>query len=126
MNSPPCWPYPARGFWTGVSRCLIEAFGYVGIQYPFGFLVDEDIDCANRSPRGASWSKTIAVRLQAGFPFGFERGFDQCLQCAVVHSRNAQGPGLLGAGFWNPHPTNRFSLRGEVQGVGQCQSLVGG
>jgi len=48
----------------------IEAFGYVGIQYPFGFLVDENIDRANRIPRGASRSKALAVGLKTGFPLG--------------------------------------------------------
>ena len=28
----------------------IEAFRYVGIQHPFRFLIDEDIDSANRIP----------------------------------------------------------------------------
>jgi hypothetical protein len=49
----------------------IEAFGYVGIQYPFGFLVDENIDRPNRIPCGASWSKAIAVGFKAGFPLRF-------------------------------------------------------
>lgn len=49
----------------------VKAFGDVGVQHPFGFLVDADIDGSNRIPRGASRSKAIAVRLKAGFPLRF-------------------------------------------------------
>ena len=48
----------------------IKAFGYVGIQDPFGFLVDADIDGSDRIPGGASRSKAVAVGFKARFPLG--------------------------------------------------------
>ena len=101
----------------------VEAFGYVGSQYPFDFLVDENIDRTNCSPRGASRSKTIAVGFKTGFPFGLSGQLDHGWACPILEGRDTQGPSFLCPRFRNPHPTDGLGSRVAAQRVGQVDSL---
>lgn len=67
----------------------VEAFGYISIQHPFGLLVDAHIDCSNRIPGRASWSKSVAVGFKTRFPLGLKRHFHQRLEGSVEDGRDA-------------------------------------
>src|SRR5207245_10751686 len=77
-------------FFKGASRCMIETLRDVSIQHKLGFLIDTDIDGLDRIMTGTTWSKAIAVRLEPGFPFGFQGELGQHLRRSIEDRRNPQ------------------------------------
>jgi len=72
----------------GGGREALEALGAIGVQDLLGLTRDRREDGIDRILTTAPRTKAIAVGFKAGFPFGFERGFDQRLACPIGHHGN--------------------------------------
>jgi site-specific DNA recombinase len=93
----------------------IKALGNVGIQDVLGDKLDGIEKGHDRVLGRTPWPKAVAVRLEPGFPFGFQGELDQRLGRPVSHGGDAEGPLLVGAWFGDPDPTRRLRLLGHVQ-----------
>jgi hypothetical protein len=93
----------------------IEACGDVRIQHPCRFLVELDIDRADRIPGATSRATALALGFELRFPFRFERLFDQALLGPIRDGWNAQWALLQCAGFRNVDPTHRCGVPVELQ-----------
>ncbi|HEV3263109.1 MAG TPA: hypothetical protein VG013_40115, partial [Gemmataceae bacterium] len=103
----------------------VEAFRNISIQNVLRTLLDTLEDRFHRIMTGASRSESIAVRLELGFPFGFQRELDQRLQCSVREGWNAERPLFVGSGFGNPDSTGGLRLDIQIQGGYQDESFLG-
>ena len=67
---------------------VIEALPYICIQDIFVLVLDIFKDGFNRILTGSSWSKSIAVWFEFGFPFWFQGIFGDSLFSPVLNRRN--------------------------------------
>src|SRR3954452_20637690 len=83
----------------------------VGVEDPRtrSLLAECDEDRLDRVHRAPSGSEPIAVRLEACFPFGFQRQLDDSLHHAVPDGRDAQGTHLA-VGLRDIDPLDRLWL----------------
>src|SRR5713226_5478713 len=103
----------------------IKAFRNICIQNVFRTLLDALENRFDGIMTGTSRSESVTVRLEPGFPFGFQGEFDQCLPCSVGEGANAERPLFVGSRLGNPDPTGGLWLGIEIQGANQDESLLG-
>ena len=81
---------------------MIERTFDIGIQDILGLVSDGDKDSGDGIMTGTTWSKAIAVRLDPGFPFGFQGELGQPLRRSIEdrrHSHRTLPP--LPSHLWN-------------------------
>ena len=108
---------------------VIEALPYICIQDVFILVLDIFKYGFNRILTGPSWSKSIAVWFEFGFPFWFQGQFGQGLTCPFLHGGNAEWSLLILPRLRDIDPSDwlgfgRPSLR--VNAFGQVKSLCWG
>jgi hypothetical protein len=103
----------------------IEAFRNIRIQNVFRRLLDALENRFDGIMTGTSRSKSITVRLEPGFPFGFQGEFHQCLPCSVGEGGNAERPLFVGSRLGDPDPTGRLGLGIEIDMGNQEESFLG-
>jgi len=104
---------------------LIEAFSDVGVYHLFGLLVDATVDRLDGIVTGTPRSKSIAIWLEFGLPFGFQREFGKHLCCSIEQRWDAY-PTLFHGGvrFGNPDPPNRSCFQLTPQLLNQVHARL--
>src|SRR4028118_1657495 len=87
-----------------IVKCSLD----VRIQYPcIGSISESIVTLFYGIMAPSTWTETIAVSLETGFPFWFQSILDNCLDNTVFNDGYAQGA-FLSVGFWYLNPSGGF------------------
>jgi hypothetical protein len=87
----------------------------VSVYHPFLPFVwsSGEVDFADGIMASSAWAEPVTCALERGFPRGFERIFDSCLQAAVNNRWDAQGSEFA-IGFRYVHPFGWLGFPGLI------------
>src|SRR5262245_33577717 len=104
----------------------IKAFGNVGVEDIFVLLADCRVDSLDRVPARPTRTEAITVRLEPGFPFGFQGELDQGLKCPVMDGRDSQWAEFVCPRLGDVDPPHGSRLSVQPERFGQRQALFRG